>query len=91
MKKTYITRAGERNIITISSSASLDNFEETLTAETGGGCLGPGDAEYMAEERETIRAGWNQLEEMPEAEARERVEHLAKEWGLEPEELEYLI
>lgn len=91
MKKTYITRAGERNIITISSSATLDDFEESITAETGGGCLGPGDAEYMAEEREAIRTNWSQLEEMPEGEARERVEHLAKEWGLEPDQLDYLI
>lgn len=82
----------ESFLVTISSSATPDNAFETLTAETAGQCLGPGDDDFLFSLLcELVRKEFSHFEEMSEEETSERIEHLAEEWGLEPREIDYLI
>jgi hypothetical protein len=91
MKKIYMIdeNTGGRFLLTVSSAATPENAHETLTAETGGSCIGPGDD--AERELAEVLARWGELEEMGRGEIDERISHLAEEWGLAPGELEYLF
>lgn len=95
MKKFYYTEKGTQERCRVCFSSKAKNPEqamETLTMETGGNCLGPSDWENEAYEEalHMVTENWNDAEEMSVEEARERIEHLADEWGLNESELEYL-
>lgn len=92
MKKIYMQAddCTESFMLTVSSSATIDNFHETFTAETGGNCLGPADYEDSLPEVSYILENWGKMKEMPPEEAAERIAHLADEWGLNPGELQFL-
>ena len=62
---------------------------DSITMETCGDCLGPADFydEQYEETLQLVKEKWEQTEEMSPDEARERIEHLADEWGLTLEEL----
>ena len=95
MKKFYYIEEGtqERCRVCFSSKATTpEQAMETLTMETGGNCLGPSDFENEAYEEALtmVEENWDDAEEMSEEEAHERIEHLADEWGLAIDELEYL-
>ena len=90
MKKYYYTvNDVERCMITISSEATVDNFEETLVYETGGLTCGPADD--LDEELENyIRENWGHFEQMTEEEEDEWLDCLAERWGLTADDLDYL-
>ena len=90
MKKIYMMNDnGEMNLITVSSTATKEDAADTLTAETGGDCIGPNDAEE-SKELAYLQDNWDSLEEMSAEEENERIAHLADEWGLEPQDIDYL-
>lgn len=78
----------ERYLITVSSGSAKEDALDTVTGETGGNCFGPADAEEWVED--FISENWDSFEEMDSEEVEERILHLAEEWGLDPEELDYL-
>ena len=95
MKKFYYIEEGtkERCRVCFSSSAkSPEQAMESLTMETGGNCLGPSDFENEAYEEALtmVEENWDDAKEMSAEETQERIEHLADEWGLAEEALEYL-
>ena len=95
MKRFYYTEEGTQERCRVCFSSKAKNPEqamETLTMETGGNCLGPSALENEAYEEALalVTENWDDAEEMSEAEAKERIEHLADEWGLDESELEYL-
>lgn len=94
MKKCYEYNEnnGERYMITISSSATKDSWEDSFTAETGGYCIGPADLCDGCDEHyaEFVAGNWESFEEMEDDEEEERIQHLAEEWGLDESDLEYL-
>ncbi|WP_294855903.1 hypothetical protein [uncultured Oscillibacter sp.] len=90
MKKIYMpSDSGERFLITVASTATKEDAADTLTAETGGDCIGPEDAEE-SDELAYLLDNWDSLEEMSAEEEDERIAHLADEWGLEPQAIDYL-
>jgi hypothetical protein len=91
MKKIYMIdeNTGERFLLTVSSAATPEAAHETITAETGGSCIGPADD--AEQELAELISRWDELQEMSKEEAAARISHLAEEWGLAPGELEYLF
>lgn len=93
MKKFYYQDGPERCRVCFSSLAKTpDEAMESITMETAGNCIGPSDFydDFYSETLAMVKDNWSGAEEMSEEEAQERIEHLADEWGLPKEELEYL-
>lgn len=102
MKKMYYSIADDRSIelarydgrerfiITVSSKATPADVQSTLTAETGGYTLGPGD-DSTQDLCEFVRNNWDMLDEMSAYETSAYIEELAEGWGLIPDEIDYLI
>lgn len=102
MKKLYygiyngeieVHRNGEAYMLTISSSAeTVDEAMESITGETGGNCFGPNESydEGMEWLHGFLEHNLKYFEDMDSDEEQERIKHLADEWKLNPEELEYL-
>lgn len=93
MKKFYYQDGPEKCRACFSSKAKMpEEAMESLTMETSGNCLGPADwyDEHYDEALVMVKENWNDAEEMSEEETTERINHLADEWGLTIEELEYL-
>lgn len=86
--EAYRWDGAESYMITVSSEATKEDAIETVTGETGGNCFGPADPEEWVEE--FISDYWDTFEEMEPEEEEERILHLAEEWGLESEDLDYL-
>lgn len=88
----------ENGYITISSDSTPDpdDIRCSIVIDTFDWPLGPCDDSEEDEELrdrcvDLVIANWNSLEEMSKEEASERINNLAAEWKVAPEELEYLV
>lgn len=87
MKEFIYTTEPEAMRIYISSTASP---EDTANAETAGGCVGPAEPEDLEWMLPIIAENMDSFVELTDAEADDRISHLAEEWNLSSAELQYL-
>ena len=94
MKKIYFEKETGAMLITVSSAATIENFVDSLTAETEGYTLCGGGDDFIddmdCEEIQFVRDNWNGLEEVNKEEENEIIAYLADCWGLEEEDIDYL-
>lgn len=78
----------EQYLITISSTGDPI---ETATVETSGGTLGPYDVDQYEDICNCIKKNLRWFEDMSQEEADEHIQNLSEAWGIQADELSYLI
>lgn len=99
MKKFQYWNEGENDCAYFSSKAqTIEEALETFQCETGGPCMGPedftDDDDHQANRAwaiDLLEENFRWAEEISEAEAQERIDHLADEWEITPDDLAYLM
>lgn len=81
----------EQNIITVPDDYEARNKGIGVAVETNAGNRGEYDIEQDEELLSFVAENLPYFEEMEEEEAQERISLLSEEWGLNAEELQYLL
>ena len=99
MKKFQYWDSCENDWAYFSSKAqTIEEALETFQCETAGACMGPedftDDDDHQANRAwaiDLLEENFRWAEEISEAEAQARIDHLADEWEISPDDLAYLM